>query len=1148
MATKHGNGKKLKQKGIKIRTRRGGIKHKRRLKVNFSLLGNNAAGIKAKKESLEANINIFKKPSCITLQETKLPQNSNFQVGNYQVFQKNRNGAGGGLLTAVDPDLDPVQIATRNEEAEILTVQIYLNNQKLRIINAYGPQDDDIQQSKLNFWLGIEEEIISAKEESCMIIIQMDANAKVGRGIITHNPSNVIDSNGQKLLEIMDRHGLLMLNSHTKCVGTVTRFRATKNNTETAILDYVLVCEELGKHLDDIFIDEKRQFTLTKYATTKGIRKKVESDHNLMFCKFTLTYERKHKHQERKQIFNLKNKKCQDLFYAATNNGSKLQDCIDENESLEVNSNKFFKTFDDVLHQCFTKIRIKAFNHRSEASFLIEKKSKLVQSLSGLKCKLAQEIVAAEITRIEDDISKLSATRNAHMVQEYVSNLESDAGNFSQVGLWKLKRKLCKSPIEAPTAKLNSSGNLITSPNLIKKLYLDTYTERLKNREMKSSLQDLFLLKTELWELRLEELRASKSKLWTQEDLENVLKKLKNNKTRDPHGLINEIFKPGIIGHDLKMALLKLFNSIKNEQRLPKCLQYANITTIWKKKGSKQDLNNDRGIFVVSVIRMILDSLIYQDKYSDLDINMSCSNIGARKQRNVRDHLFVVNGIINSVLNGESSPVDIQIYDIEKCFDALWLDDCMLDLYETLPMKTRDDKISLIYEMNKQNYVAVKTALGLTDRILLPKLVMQGGKWGPLKCSNTMDKIGKNCFKTGKHLYTYKQKVKVMPLAMIDDLIAINPCGPESLSLNLMINSKIEAKKLRCHVPDSTGKSKCHIIHVGKSTTQCKDLKVHGFPVEKVKYDTYLGDIITQDGTNKLNTEARVNKGLGLVSQILDILKSVSFGSHFFEIAKTLRNSILIGGMLTNCEVWNTITQNEISQLEEVDKLLLRKILNVATSCPIEALYLELGCVPLRYIIQSRRVNYLHHLVTRSESEMLSQFFYTQWNYPAKKNEWTEKVREDLEDLGIEENLENMKKMSKHTFKNLVKKRVLDKTLVDLLGKKEQHKKMKNLEYTQLEMQEYFKNKDISPTQARIIFKFRTRMEKFSENFKGGKPTQQCPVCTSSTDTQSHSFSCPVIVESLKISGSLEDIFEQTISNETAITLENIIKFREGYT
>ena len=48
-----------------------------------------------------------------------------------------------------------------------------------------------------------------------------------------------------------------------------------------------------------------------------------------------------------------------------------------------------------------------------------------------------------------------------------------------------------------------------------------------------------------------------------------------------------------------------------------------------------------------------------------------------------------------------------------------------------------------------------------------------------------------------------------------------------------------------------------------------------------------LGDIITHDGTNKLNTEAKVTKGLGLVSQIVDILKFVSFGTHYFEIAKT---------------------------------------------------------------------------------------------------------------------------------------------------------------------------------------------------------------------------------------------------------------------
>ena len=100
--------------------------------------------------------------------------------------------------------------------------------------------------------------------------------------------------------------------------------------------------------------------------------------------------------------------------------------------------------------------------------------------------------------------------------------------------------------------------------------------------------------------------------------------------------------------------------------------------------------------------------------------------------------------------------------------------------------------------------------------------------------------------------------------------------------------------------------------------------------------DTYLRDILSKDGgKNKLNIEARVSKGLGIVSQIMDILKCVSFGAHYFEIALTLRESIMINGMLTNCEVWYGLTDNEVGHLEEMDRLLLRRILNVAASCPI---------------------------------------------------------------------------------------------------------------------------------------------------------------------------------------------------------------------
>ena len=53
----------------------------------------------------------------------------------------------------------------------------------------------------------------------------------------------------------------------------------------------------------------------------------------------------------------------------------------------------------------------------------------------------------------------------------------------------------------------------------------------------------------------------------------------------------------------------------------------SNITTIYKKKGSKHDLENDRGIFGLSVFKKIIDKLIYPEKYPLIEQCMSDSNL-----------------------------------------------------------------------------------------------------------------------------------------------------------------------------------------------------------------------------------------------------------------------------------------------------------------------------------------------------------------------------------------------------------------------------------------------------------------------------------------------------------------------------------------
>ena len=52
-------------------------------------------------------------------------------------------------------------------------------------------------------------------------------------------------------------------------------------------------------------------------------------------------------------------------------------------------------------------------------------------------------------------------------------------------------------------------------------------------------------------------------------------------------------------------------DGIQQTFKFPEFMELTNISTIYKNKGSRYDLENDRGIFILSVLRKLLDKLIY---------------------------------------------------------------------------------------------------------------------------------------------------------------------------------------------------------------------------------------------------------------------------------------------------------------------------------------------------------------------------------------------------------------------------------------------------------------------------------------------------------------------------------------------------------
>ena len=248
----------------------------------------------------------------------------------------------------------------------------------------------------------------------------------------------------------------------------------------------------------------------------------------------------------------------------------------------------------------------------------------------------------------------------------------------------------------------------------------------------------------------------------------------------------------------------------------------------------------------------------------------------------------------------------------------------------------------------------------------------------------------------------------------------------------------------------------------------------------------------------------------------MSILDCVSLGYFLFETAMILRESIFLNGILFNSEVWYSITKKQIKELEDVDKLLLRRILQAPMSTPSEALYLETGAIPISFVLQGRRLMFLHYMLKLDKTEMLSQFFYAQWNNPCK-NDWTLTIKKDLEEFMIDSNLDLIRCQSQYQFKELVKERCHETAFQHLLALKESHSKLSGITYDDLKMQPYLQDGTFHSGDARVLFRFRTRMIRVGNNYRSMYLDHSggvlCPLCKNKEDTQEHLLECSKLVK-----------------------------------
>ena len=304
----------------------------------------------------------------------------------------------------------------------------------------------------------------------------------------------------------------------------------------------------------------------------------------------------------------------------------------------------------------------------------------------------------------------------------------------------------------------------------------------------------------------------------------------------------------------------------------------------------------------------------------------------------LRDNLFVIYATINEAIRTKKA-IDIQFYDLSKCFDAMWMEETMNDVYDA---GVKDDKFALMSIMNEKCNVKVKTPVGDTDRFVLNRIEMQGTVPAPLKCAIQMDTLGRYCYSHCTGQYQYRDVCTVVPLGMIDDIAAVAECNSNSLILNSIINAKIEAKKLQFNL------TKCFNMHIGPNKDNCEHLVVHDTPMLSTDKQKYLGDYISSSGYNNDNLKERCKIGHQAISQIKSCLNDVNYGKYQIQTGLLMRDSIFVSKMLLNSEVWHSLPKSQLEDLEIIDRILLRQLLSAHCKTGIEWIMADTGKLDLR--------------------------------------------------------------------------------------------------------------------------------------------------------------------------------------------------------
>ena len=119
----------------------------------------------------------------------------------------------------------------------------------------------------------------------------------------------------------------------------------------------------------------------------------------------------------------------------------------------------------------------------------------------------------------------------------------------------------------------------------------------------------------------------------------------------------------------------------------------------------------------------------------------------------------------------------------------------------------------------------------------------------------------------------------------------------------------------------------------------------------------------------------------------------------------------------------------------------MTRLFSVPFTCRYEAVYLETGCLPSKFILQGRRLIYYWTILNKPNNELVKRVFLVQSEH-SSKDDWYLQIQEDI-NIKLTEN--EIKSMKKEAFKKFVKQKLKIKATEFLLNYKAKENRTKTM-------------------------------------------------------------------------------------------------------